>query len=133
MELYYPKKFTDPEWKKEEKRIKVSATGIGKALRDLEKAVGAVNAQVKGKAVIPPKDFPKIQALYKASADAGGKALAAITGQKVTKGSEAEKYLGTFGGKMQGYHHALLRLEAAAHRGFFDNLETVNSLCRQSD
>ena len=42
--VLYPSAFTDKEWKNSEKRLKVSATGIGQALRVMEKTAATLDA-----------------------------------------------------------------------------------------
>jgi hypothetical protein len=44
----YPKLLTDPEWKKVEKAAGVSATGVGKTLRDAAAAWGTFASQIAG-------------------------------------------------------------------------------------
>src|SRR5690242_10925834 len=44
----YPKLLTDPAWKKVEKAAGVSATGVGKTLRDADIAWGKFATQVAG-------------------------------------------------------------------------------------
>jgi len=63
----YPKELTDAYWKKVESRLKVSNTGVGQTLRNLEKLY---------------KDFvTKVDAFEKAGTDAAGtkKAVTALT------------------------------------------------------
>jgi hypothetical protein len=71
----YPKVLTDPAWKKVEKAAGVSATGVGKTLRDAEKAwqtlAGELASLEKGQ--VPP-----------AKADASKKAMIAAFNQSET-------------------------------------------------
>lgn len=62
----YPKLLTDPAWKKVEKAAGVSATGVGKTLRDAEATWGKFATQIAGweKGQVTPKN-----------ADAGKKVL----------------------------------------------------------
>ena len=48
--IYYPPAFSDREWKKQEKTLQVSGTGIGKALRTMEKTASDLD-KVLAKAI----------------------------------------------------------------------------------
>jgi len=43
--LKYPSQFTDPVWKRNENFLKLSGTGIGKTLRDLQAASEAFDKE----------------------------------------------------------------------------------------
>jgi len=121
-----PKSFTDDEWKKKEKEIKVSATGIGKTLRDLDTAIKAVNAELAGK-----KDPAKLTTLYKA-AEAKAKASSTVIntalGEAVKKKNKAASdYLASFRHNMDRYETALKSLDANDHRGIDWNVNNENT------
>ncbi len=92
MPLNYPKKFTDPDWKAAEKKIKVSATGIGKTLRELEAAVKVASADFDQKkdAVTVAKAILNIMPAIKKS-DAA--ISAESSSARKAKNTAAEKYL----------------------------------------
>lgn len=77
--LSYPKRLTDPEWKKTEKTHKIAATGVGETLRKAEKSVKALSDQLKLN-----KDHAKVVALAK-TAVADCKASGALLNQVVSK------------------------------------------------
>ena len=114
MQLVYPKAFTDPEWKKTEKKIKVSDTGVGKTLRDLQKVIVAINSELGG-----GKDVKKLATLLKTAKAATKKSEDAIRDQsrKEKSGSPAQKYLGDFAWKMSAYGTELGDFDPADHRG----------------
>jgi hypothetical protein len=114
MQLSYPKAFSDAEWKKSEKQIKVSATGVGKTLRDLQKAVQAINSELAG-----GQDAKKLVLLFKAANVIAKKSYEAISDQwrQAAKGSAAEKYLVDFRFKMGRYQSELEAFDPADHRG----------------
>lgn len=60
MTLSFPKRLSDPEWKKTEKAHKIAATGVGETLRKAEKSVKALSDQLKLN-----KDHAKVIALAK--------------------------------------------------------------------
>ncbi|MBL8295463.1 MAG: hypothetical protein JNN08_26695 [Bryobacterales bacterium] len=67
MTLSFPKRLSDPEWKKAEKAHKIAATGVGETLPTAEKSVKALSDQLKLN-----KDHAKVIALAKtAVADCG--------------------------------------------------------------
>ncbi len=121
-----PKSFEDAEWKKKEKEIKVSDTGIGKTLRELEAAVKAINAELAGH-----KDPAKLATLYKA---AEGKAKASTTVINTARGAASKKknqaasdYLLSFSRNMGRYESALQNLDAKDHRGIDWNVDKWNT------
>lgn len=79
MILTYPKRLTDPEWKKTEKAHKIAATGVGETLRKAEKSVKALSDQLKLK-----KDHAKVVALAK-TAVADCKASGSLLNQTAAK------------------------------------------------
>lgn len=121
-----PKSFTDDEWKKKEKEIKVSATGIGKTLRDLDGAVKAINAELAGK-----KDPAKLTPLYKAAetkAKASGTVIKKAWDDAVKKKNKAAgDYLASLHHNMGRYEYSLKSLDANDHRGIDWNVGNWNT------
>lgn len=74
--VLYPSAFTDQEWKKSEKRLQVSGTGIGKAVRAMEKTATDLD-----KALVTAKTRQGVARQAVKNYDAGA----------IAKGSAAEK------------------------------------------
>lgn len=119
--LNYPNALTDVEWKKAEKQLKISDTGVGKTLRDLEKAHKgldqAVQAMKAGKA-----DVAKVTPVKTSTVAAAKKAHEALNKtytEWVTK--KKPKPATDFLFKMQrladDYHDEIKALDLADHRG----------------
>lgn len=86
----YPECFTDPEWKKLEKELKISATGVGKTLRDLEKAVSVADAGVQALSQKKTTAARVVPAM-KVVADAAKKASNTVHAVKVKDPAAREK------------------------------------------
>jgi len=101
----YPAEFTDRKWKEFEKKLQVSATGIGKALRVMEKTAADLNkAMVRTRMLqaaakklgknYDPKEFAAAEAADKALAVVPGlhaKHLKAILAARTVVGATATK------------------------------------------
>lgn len=92
-DLVYPKRLSDPEWKKAEKAVNVSATGLGEKLRKAEAAVKALSAHLKTR-----KDCAKVVTLAQAAIAAANAASshAHKMGFKHDVNSPAGKTIGDF-------------------------------------
>ena len=106
MPLNYPKKYTDPEWKKAEKTIKVSATGIGETLRTLETAVKAASTALDHKT-----NLQTIEKIVLAAAAATKKPYdtmsAAAAKAKKAKNAAAVEYIDDLAFAVRRYGHEL--------------------------
>jgi hypothetical protein len=115
--LDYPKVFTDPEWKKLEKVLKISDTGVGKTLRDLQKA--HTNAD-KGVQALSLKKAPaeKVQPAVNAARVAAKKASDTVraTSGKV-KDPKAQKELDNLVWQLNRYELRLKSFDLKDHHG----------------
>ena len=108
--LHYPPQFTDPVWKRNENFLKLSGTGIGKTLRDLQTA-----SEAFGKECIALEqgrsDAPKVNAKRTAVLNASTKALAKVESNwktaKDSAGRTPKTYLASLGGDLKKYIAAI--------------------------
>ena len=112
--LKYPPQFTDPIWKRNENFLKLSGTGIGKTLRDLQTASEAFDKECvalkQGKS-----DAGKVNAKRTAVLTASTKALATVesNGKKAKDYSDRtpKTYLASLGGDLKKYIAAFKELD----------------------
>ena len=125
--LTYPKKYTDAEWKKAEKTIKIEATGLGKTLRDMEKTAKTLD-QGYVALVARKTDAAKVKAALKAHQVTTKKAADQIddTWRKQKDKTPAEKYLSDLRFSIWRYLDELKELKPDDRRGPEDGVERFN-------
>jgi hypothetical protein len=124
--LTYPKIFTDPEWKKLEKQMKVSDTGIGATLRELEKAHKNLDAGIQA-LIKNTTTKDKVEAARKTTHMAAVKSVAAVdkTAGKLKPG-DAKKAINDYRFKIGRYTDELKQFDLNDHRGIATPVDRFN-------
>lgn len=112
--MTYPPQFTDPIWKRNENFLKLSGTGIGKTLRDLQTASEAFDKECvalkQGKS-----DAAKVDAKRTAVLTSSRKALTQVESNwkkaKDYSGRTPKTYLASLGGDLKKYIAAIKDLD----------------------
>jgi hypothetical protein len=124
--LTYPKMFTDPEWKKLEKLLKVSNTGIGATLRELENAHKNLDAGIQA-LIKKAATVDKVEAARKTTHVAALKSVTAVdkTLGKLKPG-DAKKSLTDYRFKINRYTDELRQFDINDHRGIGTPVDRFN-------